>query len=380
MFTELTQLLDSSLKMGIPGYDCVAYHNGECVYRHWNGVASLEENTPITGNELYNIYSCSKLITCVAALQLYEKGLFSLEDELSKYMPEYANMSVKEEDGSIRPAKSPILIKHLFEMTAGFNYSINCNSVLKAKEDTNGKCPTREVIRYLANEPLDFDPGTKWQYSLCHDVLAAFVEVISGERFGEYVKKNIFIPLDMKRSTFGLDYNLDDVAEQYRYMPAENETLDNLDPLAKENIGKGEYVNCGKKIVTYRVGDDYESGGAGCVSTVEDYIKFLEAIRIGDILLKKDTTSLLMTNRLNEEQLKPFWHREEGYGFSLGTRCPFDDNSGVTDYGWGGAAGAHYLIDPVNNITLYYSQHVLSSPNSDVRYALTKTATDAIIK
>ncbi len=379
MFTKLTELLDSSLKMGIPGYDCIIYHNGKCVYRHFNGVSSLEQNTPITGKELYNIYSCSKLITCVAALQLYEKGLFKLDDELSKYMPEYKNMRVKESGCSVRPAKSPILIKHLFEMTAGFNYNLNSEAISRAKEATNGKCPTREVIRHLADEPLDFDPGTRWQYSLCHDVLAAFVEVLSGKRFSVYVKENIFKPLGMNNTTFDLNYSLDDIAEQYKYYPCESESLDNLDPLAKENIGHGEFVNCGKKTMSYRLGDDYESGGAGGISTVDDYIKFLEAIRIGDIILKKETIELLKVNRLDEEQLSLFWERPNGYGYALGSKCPFDDKSGVTDFGWGGAAGAHYLIDPVNNITLYYSQHVLSAPNTEVRNSITRFATNAII-
>ena len=100
MFQKLTDLLGNALKAGIPGYDCAVYHKGECVYRHFDGSSSKEENIPMTGKEIYNIYSSSKLITCVAAMQLWEKGMFGLEDELCKYMPEFTDMKIKDADGT----------------------------------------------------------------------------------------------------------------------------------------------------------------------------------------------------------------------------------------------------------------------------------------
>ena len=98
-FTKLTQTLDNFVELGVPANDCIVYYKGEEVYRHKNGYM---------GNELFNIYSCSKPITCTAALQLYEKGLFKLEDKLSDYMPEFKEMVVKEADGTLRPAKTQI--------------------------------------------------------------------------------------------------------------------------------------------------------------------------------------------------------------------------------------------------------------------------------
>ena len=94
MFTKLTNKLDSFIEMGIPGYDCTVYHKGECVYRHFNGYSDTESKTPMNGNEVYNIYSCSKVITCTAALMLYEKGKFKLEDKLAMYMPEFEEVYV----------------------------------------------------------------------------------------------------------------------------------------------------------------------------------------------------------------------------------------------------------------------------------------------
>ena len=114
---------DSFLKMGVPGFDLAIYKDGECILRYMNGYSDLEKKMKMNGKERYNIYSASKVITCTAAMQLWEKGLFSLEDKLSDYMPEFEEMTVKTEDG-IKKAENPILVKHLFEMTAGFNYGI----------------------------------------------------------------------------------------------------------------------------------------------------------------------------------------------------------------------------------------------------------------
>ena len=109
MMTKIKELYDTFLNMGVPGCDLAVYKDGVCVLRHMAGYSDLEHRIPVKGDERYNIYSCSKPITCAAAMQLWEKGLFSLEDKLSDYMPEFAVMYVKSEDG-VRKAEKPILI------------------------------------------------------------------------------------------------------------------------------------------------------------------------------------------------------------------------------------------------------------------------------
>ena len=114
------------------------------------------------------------------------------------------------------------------------------------------------------------------------------------------------------------------------------------------------------------MGSEYASGGGGCVSTVEDYIKFLEAVRIGYIILKKDTIKLMAVDRLNDK-MRPNWvFTKKGYGYGLGVRCPKEGGS-RTDFGWSGAAGSYLAIDPVHNVTLFYVQHVLNSPNTMIK-------------
>ncbi len=348
MFEKIKKFCDSFLELGVPGIDLAVYKDGECILRYMNGYSDLENKIKITGNERYNIYSCSKVITCTAALQLLEKGLFSLDDKLSDYMPEFEEMTVKTDDG-IKKAENPILIKHLFEMTAGFSYDCCSPQLKKAIEETDGKCPTREVMKYLAKEPLLFEPGDRWEYSLCHDVLAAFVEVVSGEKFETYVKKNIFDVAHMKNSTFMLpDKELETIASQYRF----------------EN---GKAVNVGKTIFKTKIGSEYASGGGGCISTVDDYIKFLESLRTYK-LLKRETLELMMRDRLTEEQKRTYWTKDT-HGYGLGVRCPMGDERYI-DFGWGGAAGAYLAIDVQNAISIYFATHLLSSPASGLRSQL----------
>lgn len=348
MFEATKKFCDSFLNLGLPGFDLAVYKNGECILRHMNGYSNLESKVKIIGRERYNIYSCSKVITCTAAMQLWEKGYFSLDDKLSDYMPEFSHMRIVADNG-IEKATKPILIKHLFEMTAGFSYNVGTPEFIKCKEQTNGRCPTRDVMNYLAKEPLLFEPGDRWQYSLCHDVLAALVEVISGVKFEQYIKKNIFDAVGMNNSTFMLPVNkLDTIAEQYRY-------------------SDGKAVNVGKEIQSFKLGSEYVSGGAGAISTVDDYMKFLEGLRTHK-LLKPETVKLMMTDRLTDNQKRTYPPKDR-HGYGLGGRTP-GVHKKYLDFGWGGAAGSYLAIDMQNQICIFFAAHMLSSPVQALRSAL----------
>lgn len=342
MFEKLTETLDSFITdYGIPFYDCSVMKDGECVYRRSNGYTDSERTKPVTRKELYNIYSCSKFITCVAALQLYEKGMIRLEDELCKYMPEFTDMTVKS-DGAFVPARNKITVEQLFTMTAGFSYDLNSPQLMLCRAETGGECPTLETMKYLAKEPLLFEPGYRWEYSLCHDVLAALVEKVSGMSFGEYVKENIFDVCGMERSTFlPNEKTVEEIVTQYRY-----------------NAEKGKVEECAKTCA-YRIGTKYESGGAGCVSTVDDYIKFLEGVRTYK-LLKKETVDLLSTNHMTKQQMDmPSYWVKDKRGYGLGQQCPRQGDTKRPDFGWGGAAAAYYFIDRTRNVSAYFGTHVL---------------------
>lgn len=347
MFEQTKALCQQFLKMGVPGFDLIIYKDGQCVLRHMGGYADPDKKLPIRGKEKYHIYSCSKLITCVAAMQLWEKGMFSLEDDLADYMPAFKEMTVKTEEG-IRKAKNSIKIQDLFRMTSGMNYNLAPPALLEYMQTPNNPCPTVETVNVLAKTPLEFEPGEGWKYSLSHDVLAALLEILSGEKFEIYVKKHIFDPLGMENSTFlHPTQDWEGFARQYRF---EKET--------------GQYIPTWDKTCCF--GPEYACGGGGCVSTVEDYIKFLEALRIGDVILKKETIDLMATDCLTEAQSNMYPGRKSRMGYGLGMRTPWQDPT-RTEFGWGGAAGAYASVDPVNNMTIFYAQHVLASPNRSLR-------------
>lgn len=361
MMEKLVEFLDKRMENGAKGYDVIVYQGGREIFRHYNGFADYEKKIPVRGDELYYLYSCSKPITCVAAMQLYERGLFDLDDRLCDYMPEFATMTV-EGGAERRLANHPILIRHLFEMSAGFDYNEACEEFKQCLAQTDGRAPTREIARKMALRPLGFEPGARWRYSLCHDLLAALVEVISGERFSDYVEKNIFRPLGMARSTYRLtDEVKREVAPLYIY-----------DAERKKPVLEAR----GNRLV---IGTEYESGGAGCVSTVEDYIRFLEGVRTYR-LLKKETVELMRTDRLSPLGIDDtgYWKRQT-HGYGLGVRCS-KGVQGYGDFGWDGAAGAFMAIDIENEITVFYAQHLLADPNNPNRHEVYDYVRDALVK
>lgn len=355
-FEHTIALLDSFLELGIPGFDFELRRHGEVLLRHHGGFSDREKEIPMTGRERYNIYSCSKPITCAAALQLWERGLFRLEDELCEYMPEFTEMKVRTPSGEIVPARKRITVYNLFTMTAGFNYNLSAPAILRCFDATHGAVPTRECIRFLAEDPLDFEPGSDWRYSLCHDVLAALVEVVSGMPFNDYVTQHIFNPLGMKESTYLLPaVEMPALAAQYRW------------------CGDGGAVPIGPRN-SYRFGADYASGGAGCVSTMDDYMRFVEAIREGESILGRKTIQMMAAPQLSPELRKRYMAvNDTRYTYGLGIRSPFVEGSNCSDIGWGGAAGAYLVIDLKNDLTAVYLQHVLNSPNAAQRRTLPDT-------
>lgn len=352
MFEYLNGLMKKNKELEIPAFDLLVYKDGKQVYRYQHGVIDFE-GTPVSDKTLYNLYSCSKFITCVTALTLLEKGKFTLEDDLAMYIPAFKDMKVNE-GGVIYKAKNPIKLKHLFTMTSGLDYDLGHKGIEELIADTNKVCPTVESMKYIAKKPLSFEPGKTWQYGLSHDVLGAVVEVVSGKRFGEYMKETVFDKLGMNDTGFT-------VADSERYRLAE-----------QFNHNEGYYRHVGKDNCSFKLGSAYESGGAGIISTVDDYMRFLEGVRTYKIL-SEETLDLMSKDHLTEEQSKTSWGLATGHGYGLGVRVP-NGKSARTDIGWGGAAGASAAIDRKNDISLFFGMHVMSSPNAAFRPDLIECA------
>ena len=260
----------------------------------------------MTGREYVFLYSCSKITTVTAALQLLEQGRFLLDDPLYEYLPEYREMCYKDKEGNILPAKKHITIKNLFNMTAGFSYNTKLDYIKKANTLTNGKMTTGTVIKCLAEEPLMFEPGERFEYSMCHDVLAYLVEVISGKKFSTYVKENIFEPLKMESCAYHITPGIKkDMAAQYRFIPAGSAAQEDIvSAQASCNAKNGRFDNVG---LTNNLifGEEYDSGGAGIISRPHDYIKLASALSnfgtayTGERILSKQTVELMRTNTLD---------------------------------------------------------------------------------
>lgn len=364
-FEYMKNFMDSLTEWIIPGNSVVIYKDGKKVFEYSSGYSDLEKKIKKTGEEQLYIYSCSKVATVTAALQLYEQGKFLLSDPLYEYLPEFKKMYVKDGD-RIKAAENPITIRDLFTMTAGLSYATNTPAFEKARKLTDGKMDTRTVIKCLAEEPLLFEPGARWNYSLCHDVLAVLAEVVSGMRFSEYMKKYIFEPLDMNNSYY---HTPNDVIISPQYIYEIQDTKNIVELQQKEHtigVVKRAY---GNELV---FGENYDSGGAGIITTVDDYAKFAAALANSGTglnnnrILSSATVKLMKTNQLNEAQRKTMnWRRLRGYGYGLGVRTLIDkaesgSNSSIGEIGWGGAAGATIIADTEEKVALCYAHHMLN--------------------
>ncbi|MDQ6417983.1 serine hydrolase domain-containing protein [Paenibacillus sp. LHD-117] len=358
-FKPLSQLIDRITAWRIPWAEVLVMRNNETVFHYRNGYADLEEKKLIEAGSIVNLYSMTKIMTCVAALQLVERGAMLLNDPISAYLPEYAEMNVRKTlpggEVALEKAARPITVRDLFAMTAGFSYDLAAPSIQAAVRRTDGKLPTRVFAEALAKEPLLFEPGTRWNYSLCHDVLAALVEVVDGRQFGAYIRDEITGPLGMRDTGFDLpDEQRSRLVPQYFYD-------DELGQAVRRD-GNG-----------YRIGTEYESGGAGLLSTVDDYVLFLNALTNrgtspdGVRIVSPAMLELMRTDVLSSATRGDFnWEHMNGYGYGLGVRTHISKSSSGSlsphgEYGWAGAAGCMAIIDPDTKLTVMYAQHLLNS-------------------
>lgn len=374
-FSSVKLFLDHLSSEYNPGNAIEVYLGGELVYRYASGYSDLEKKKVMTGEELFNIYSCTKIATVTAAMQLVEKGVLHLDDPLYAYIPEFRDMYVADSNGDLTKARNPISIDHLFTMTAGFNYDLTAPGFKKAREITDGAMDTVDTMRCIANQPLDFEPGTHWQYSICHDVLAAVVSVISGRKFREYVKENIFDPLRMEQSTFHhTEETLAQTATQYTYVENAPKTVDVVEA-QKHGTGTDGYFRISDKAnASFTLGPEYDSGGAGIITSVSDYAKFMAALAnmgvglTGERILTPDSVDALRTNRLPQALFGEWdeeWPHMRGYGYGLGVCTQMDParsgiQSNIGEFGWGGAAGATAFADPSINLAVFFAQHTLN--------------------
>jgi len=369
-FSYMKDFMDRLTAWRIPGNSISVCLGGQEVFNYQSGYSDLENKIPMEKNKLFNIYSCSKVATVTAALTLYEKGYFLLDDPLYEFMPEFKEMLIEDENGNIKKAENHITIRHLFTMTSGLTYKFGTENIKNVHKLTDGKMNTLAVMKGIAKDPLAFEPGTAWRYSMSHDVLAGVVEVISGMKFRDYMKKNIFEPLGMENTYYHNDKIRDKMAEQYSFEVDEEQDIVKMQMSDNSSLG-GRIVKI-EKNARHVLGEEYDSGGAGITTSIEDYSKFVSALANGGVgangerIIASGTIDLLRTNQLSDDLMKTFSRAQYlGYGYGLGVRTLVSKaKSGTTgnigEFGWGGAAGSTVLVDPDIGLSVFYAHHMLN--------------------
>lgn len=349
-FQALTDYLDALPAKGVPGCDLIICRAHETLYRHFSG--EREQGVPMDGTENYWLYSATKPITMTAVMQLVEQGKIHLSDPVSNYLPAYAELSVR--DGkTLRPARTVMTIEHLMTMQGGLDYNLNRPAIRACLDKHKESVTMIELAEAFVADGLIFDPGTNYNYSLCHDVLAVVIEVVTGLPFAQYVQENIFDPLGICHMTFDpTPAHLAQLAARYRWNEQE-------EPVEIDRYG-----------LSFRLAPGHYSGGAGLMGNVEEYALFTDALandgvgKTGKRILTADSIRDMQKNRLHGVSLEE-WYKNmtrKGYGYGLGVRTLIDrscSRSPLGEFGWDGAAGAYVMIDPVNQLSVFYDQHVM---------------------
>ncbi|NCF45326.1 MAG: serine hydrolase [Proteobacteria bacterium] len=378
----------------VAGMVNIVLRNGQVVYFKATGSRSLGGRTALRTSDLFRIYSMTKPITAVAAMQLYEQGGFHLSDPVKKFIPELAELQVLQADGQRGPLERPITMHDLLTHTAGFSYGFlaDADAVdaqyaaanLWAAEDLD------EFAQRVAKLPLRFQPGSRYHYSIAVDLTGLVVQRISGVPFAQYLEENIFAPLGMADTFFAVPK-----AKRHRFLP--NYYYDNSSQ-APVNVNAASAPLSPTSGVAMR---DYEevglySGGGGLVSTAMDYARFAEALRNGGSLdgvriLAPATVAYMSTNHLPAGAgLAGFGEQpgveiaDSGLGFGLGfgvlTSAVTNKVIGsVGEYNWGGAAGRIFWVDPVEELVAVSMIQLMNSPwplRADVKVAVYQALDD----
>ena len=363
----MDEFLSSHVQHGPAGCGCAVAQNGEKLYEGYFGYADLEKKIPITADTIYRQFSSTKVVICTAAMMLYERGKFLLNDPIYEYFPEWRDtqVAVEQPDGTyiIRPVARPIQVRDCFTMSMGIGYGgedYTHRMMQKVRDElatTIGDYTLRDDIRAMAQVPVRFDPASHWLYGFGHELVAGMIEVASGMTVGEFLQKEIFDPLGM-------------TSTGYRYFGDTRERM--VTPYIRHEDGTMEPTT-GFFDMRHEPGAKYEAGGAGLFSTVNDYLTFTQMLACGgeykgERIIGRKTIDLMRQNHLTEAQLKDFRNSYlDGSGYGLGVRTLMEpgrmSNSSVGEFGWTGYMGTYVAIDPSEKASVVYMHNLV--PNME---------------
>ena len=357
-------------KENLPGFLTVVARHGKIVHFETVGMRDIENKKPIEPDTIFRIYSMSKPITSVAVMMLYEEGHFQLDTPVSKFIPEFENMKVYNEDQTeISDAKKKITIKHLLMHTAGFTYGWGDKPVDERYKELKMSGPSAtlaDMAKTLSDIPLVHEPGERWTYGVSTDVLGYLVEVVSEMPFEAFLQTRLFGPLGMVDTAFSVPPEKRD-----RFAALYSATKDKgLERVGKKADADGEFTF-------------FPSGGGGLVSTAADYMRFSQMLlNDGELdgfrILAKETVDLMRY---------PHHDNWFGLGFAVVTdkdpdktekespdkadkdtddpeKESSDTPESVGSFSWGGAAATIFWIDPQKELVGLLMTQIHNNPYS----------------
>ena len=375
----------------LAGWQLHLTRRGQTVHSSVYGSRDLEAGLPVEQDTLWRIYSMTKPVTSVAAMQLYEQGRVRLNDEVSRYLPDFADMRVlvggNAEQPKTVPATEPVRLWHLLTHTAGLTYAFTKSSVLdqmyglhRADQLVDWDADLAEMCRRWGSLPLLFEPGTGWNYSVATDVLGRVVEVVTGQRLDEVFAEQVFAPLGMKETRWWVD------AEDARRLAA----LYAPHPTTGQAM---RYDDLGKHAFT---APTMLSGGGGLISTAADYARFTSMlVRGGELdgerLLGPRTLAYMTRNHLPGGGTLAGLGRGmfaettyDGIGFGLGFGISVDPvATKVTttsgEFTWGGLASTAFWVDPAEQLTAHFYTQLVPSATYPIRTELRQLVYAALV-
>ena len=342
------------------GASALVVHRGKEIYYNAFGMADAERGIPMQRDTIIRLYSMTKPITAAATMILVERGELDLWDPVSKYLPCFKDQKVWSDTEGELPLERENTIYDLLNMTSGIIYpDENCEPGRRMKKIVDDFVERRkqgewidtlEYAKAIASVPLCFQPGATWMYGFSADILGAVIEVVSGKKFSEFLQEELFEPLEMVDTGFFVPKEKAHRWAQYYDWDGEGGFVPH------EGNHLGEY--CGEDVA-------FESGGAGLVSTLDDYLHFATMMvqkgeYKGKRILGRKTVEFMTQNRLNQEQLKPFiWDSTRGYGYGCLMRVLMDQgvagtNSSLGEHGWDGWTGNYVTMNPAEDLVFMY--------------------------
>jgi len=349
-----------------PGINCLIIKDGKEVAYYESGLSDCENNIPITRDSIFRLYSMSKTVTSVATFILVEKGIIDLFDDVSKYLPGFASAKVALPDGSTRNAKRQVRIYDLLSMSSGIPYPEDKQDLTRAsigaitdevieKMNSDHAISTVDFANRIGQCPLLFDPGSHFKYGFSADILGAVIEVASGMKFGDFLKKNIFDPLGMNSTGF--------------YVPKDKLSLMTKVYISKDNqLEFYDYPNLavGNCMTSSPA---FESGGAGLYSRIDDFIPFSQMLLNkgtynGVRIISPETVKYMTGHKLEKHLQKDMdedWQHLSGYSYGNLFRVMKNSENAMSlgengEFGWDGWLGTYIAMDPVNNLTILLMQ------------------------